>query len=168
MASNISAKQVQNTALYPNKRASGEPFCTYEDSFVTLADMIAKSVRPTDVPNWAMVLKTAPASPWVAGEKTSVMIKFATVKITIRHDYLLAHFEVNCHLSLFPFSMERKPVEGLGNVSICLPSAERGPNRTAQKAQYHQDQCGSMTAISRGEPALRKVVKSTRWSARRR
>jgi hypothetical protein len=88
VASNISAKQVQNTALYPNKSASGEPFCTYEDSFVTLADMIAKSVRPMDVPNWAMVLKTAPASPWVSGEKTSVMIKFATVKITIRQAFI--------------------------------------------------------------------------------
>jgi hypothetical protein len=101
VASNISAKQVQNTALYPNKSASGEPFCTYEESFVTLADMIAKSVRPMDVPNWAMVLKTAPASPWVSGEKTSVMIKFATVKITIRHEHLLAYFDVNCHLKLF-------------------------------------------------------------------
>lgn len=41
-------------------------------------------VSPIDVPNCAMVLKTAPARPCVFGEKESAMMRFATVKMTIR------------------------------------------------------------------------------------
>lgn len=44
--------------------------------------MMAKTVRPMDVPNCAIVLNTAPARPCVLAEKESAMIKFATVKIT--------------------------------------------------------------------------------------
>lgn len=47
-----------------------------------VAEMIAKAVNPMDVPNWAMVLNTAPARPWVFGLKESAMTKLATVKIT--------------------------------------------------------------------------------------
>jgi hypothetical protein len=49
---------------------------------VTLAAMTAVTVRPIEVPNWATVLKTAPARACVVGGKTSVIIRLAIVKIT--------------------------------------------------------------------------------------
>lgn len=49
-----------------------------------------------------------------------------------------------------------------------LPSAERGPRSTAQKAQYHQDHFGSIMASSKGDPALKTVVTRTSQLARSR
>lgn len=49
---------------------------------MTPAEIMAKMVNPIDVPNCAIVLNTAPASPCVLGLKESAMIRFATVKIT--------------------------------------------------------------------------------------
>lgn len=83
IAASKSPKQAQKTARYPTIKASGEFLLLYEDPSVTLAAMMAKVVRPIDVPNWAIVLKTAPASPCVLGEKESAIIKFATVNITV-------------------------------------------------------------------------------------
>lgn len=51
---------------------------------VTPEEMIANVVRPIDVPNCAIVLKTAPARPCVLAVNESAMIKFATVKMTGR------------------------------------------------------------------------------------
>jgi hypothetical protein len=51
---------------------------------------------------------------------------------------------------------------------ICVPSAERGLNSTAQKAQYHHDQSGLMIAMRRGDSKLIAEVMSTRRSARTR
>jgi len=53
---------------------------------VTPAEMIAKMVNPIEVPNCAIVLNTAPASPCVLGLKESAMIRFATVKMTDESD----------------------------------------------------------------------------------
>lgn len=55
----------------------------YDDPCVTPEEIIAKMVSPIDVPNWAMVLKTAPARPCVFGENESAIIRFATVKMTM-------------------------------------------------------------------------------------
>lgn len=59
----ISPKQVQKTARYPTIRASGEFFSLYDDPSVAPAEMIANMVSPMDVPNWEIVLNTAPARP---------------------------------------------------------------------------------------------------------
>lgn len=59
--------------------------------------MIANKVSPIDVPNCATVLNTAPAKPWVFGEKESAIIKFATVKMAkydLKKD-LLAYSVIN-------------------------------------------------------------------------
>lgn len=85
MAASKSPKQVQKTARYPTIRASGEFLFLYEDPSVTLAAIMAKVVRPIDVPNWAIVLNTAPARPCVLGEKESAIIRFATVNITVNN-----------------------------------------------------------------------------------
>lgn len=70
------------------------------------------------------------------------MTKFATVKITVE---------------------KSQPVTVARELRLeLLPSAESGPRRTAQKAQYHHDQVGSMIAKSNGDPALRTVVTSTK------
>lgn len=50
---------------------------------MTPAEMMAKVVSPIDVPNCAIVLNTAPARPCVLGVNASVIMRFATVKITI-------------------------------------------------------------------------------------
>jgi len=82
----IKPKQAQKTALYPTIRASGEALSAYEELWVTPAEMIAKMVNPIEVPNCAIVLNTAPASPCVLGLKESAMIRFATVKMTDESD----------------------------------------------------------------------------------
>lgn len=50
---------------------------------------MAKIVNPIEVPNCAIVLKTAPARPCVFGVKASVMMRFAIVKITIQKTLLI-------------------------------------------------------------------------------
>lgn len=64
-------------------RASGEVLGVYLESAVVLDDMIAMMAIPMEVPNWATVLKTAPARAWVCGGKTSVTMRFAIVKMTM-------------------------------------------------------------------------------------
>lgn len=54
-----------------------------EESRVTPAEMIMKMVRPSEVPNSAIVLKTAPARPRVWGVNASATIRLAMVKITL-------------------------------------------------------------------------------------
>ena len=44
--------------------------------------MTAMTARPTAVPNWAMVLKTAPARAWVVGGKEEVMMRAEMMKRT--------------------------------------------------------------------------------------
>ena len=44
--------------------------------------MIAAMVMPMEVPNCETVLNTAPARAWVLVGNTSVIIRFATVKMT--------------------------------------------------------------------------------------
>jgi hypothetical protein len=58
--------------------------------------------------------------------------------------------------------------ENAGALGLCIPSAERGLNSTAQKAQYHHDQSGLIIAMRRGDSTLIAEVMSTRRSARTR
>ena len=44
--------------------------------------MTAMSMMPIELPSWATVLNTAPASAWVSSEKASVMTMLAMVKMT--------------------------------------------------------------------------------------
>ena len=60
------------------------------------------------------------------------------------------------------YCREKSACYGRKGAQVLVPSAESGPRRTAQKAQYHHDQVGSMIAMSNGDPALRTVVTSTK------
>ena len=45
-------------------------------------EILAMMPIPKEVPNWDIVLNTAPAGAWVFSGKTSVMTRFETVKRT--------------------------------------------------------------------------------------
>ena len=60
-ATTLSPKHAQKLARYPTSRASGEDLSEYAERAVVMEERTAMRARPTAVPNWAMVLKTAPA-----------------------------------------------------------------------------------------------------------
>lgn len=80
--SNILANPSQNVTRYPSISADGESLFGLPDSLVTFEATTAMMAMPREVPNWATVLKTAPASAWVLAGKTSTIIKLEIVKRT--------------------------------------------------------------------------------------
>jgi len=81
------AKQVQKLALYPSHKANIPP-CALAPSAavfaaVTLAATIDVIAKPTELPIWAIVLKTPPAKACVRTGKRDVIAKFEIVYNTI-------------------------------------------------------------------------------------
>lgn len=102
-----------------------------ECSCETDEEITAIIAIPIDVPNWAIVLKTAPARAWVLVGNESVITRLATVKITgrlIRHMYCGGIVE-----------------------NSDLPSTDKGTKSIAQKAHHHHDHEGLIIAISKGD-----------------
>jgi hypothetical protein len=64
-------------------RASGDDLIVNGEFIVTLEEIMAMVMIPSEFPNCATVLKTAPARACVCGENASVIMRLATVKITI-------------------------------------------------------------------------------------
>ena len=79
----IIARQAQKTALNPSNSACGEFLSVKEEPFETELDMIAMTAILIEMPSWATVWYTAPASACVSGGNMSVMTRLATVKLTI-------------------------------------------------------------------------------------
>ena len=82
-------RQAQKTARYPSNSASGVLLLSLfiDEVFlrcVTDEEMTAMMAIPTEVPNWATVLNTAPARACVSTGKTSVIKMLETVKRTIK------------------------------------------------------------------------------------
>ena len=81
------AKQVQKLALYPSHKASIPP-CALAPSAavfaaVTLAATIDVIAKPTELPIWAIVLKTPPAKACVRTGNRDVIAKFEIVYNTM-------------------------------------------------------------------------------------
>lgn len=62
--------------------AAGDSLSGSPESWVTLEATTAMMAMPREVPNWATVLKTAPARAWVLAGKTSTMMRLEIVKRT--------------------------------------------------------------------------------------
>lgn len=78
----VRPSDVQNAPLYPSNSASGLSLSSNRDVRVTLLATIPMMASPIDVPNWAMVLNTAPASALVSSENSLLMVTRPTQKST--------------------------------------------------------------------------------------
>lgn len=78
----VRPSDVQKAPLYPSKSASALSLSSNRDARVTLLATIPMMASPIDVPNCAMVLKTAPASALVSSENSLLMVTRPTQKST--------------------------------------------------------------------------------------